>query len=219
MSAPTLFLSRDVDYDYLSAIEPGRVLDGQPPELWLPLSEDFAYWRRPRGRRPRGFHVRRFAEFDVDDPAVARVWTGPRFAVPLLGLDEASAAEIILAARAYLGDEPTINRAYFDLATKLDGEQALASWRCCLESGDMMAHFALGYTLYELGRFREAYSHLRLYTELAPHCAWNWCWLGRAAAAIGETDEARGALERAIELTAQGDDETDADELLAELAG
>jgi tetratricopeptide (TPR) repeat protein len=108
---------------------------------------------------------------------------------------------------------------YFDMATGLQGEQALAAWRCCLEAGDSMAHFALGYTLYELERYREAYAHLRLYTELAPHAAWNWCWFGKAALAIGETQEARSALKRAVELTAQGDHETDAPELLAALRG
>jgi hypothetical protein len=44
-----------------------------------------------------------------------------------------------------------------------------------------MAHFALRYTVYELGRHREAYRHLRHYTEIAPHCSWNWCWYGKAA--------------------------------------
>ena len=68
-----------------------------------------------------------------------------------------------------------------------------------------MAHFALGYTLYELGRFRESYAHLRHYAELAPLGSWNWCWLGKAAAAIGETAEAERAYRRAIELTKRGD--------------
>ena len=63
-----------------------------------------------------------------------------------------------------------------------------------------MAHFALGYTLYDLGRFHEAYRHLRYYAELAPAGSWNWCWYGKAAQAIGEIDEARAAYRRAIEL-------------------
>jgi hypothetical protein len=41
-------------------------------------------------------------------------------------------------------------------------------WERCLESGDVMAHFALGYTHYELSDFHEAYDHLRFYTRLAP---------------------------------------------------
>ena len=138
--------------------------------------------------------------------------------MPLLGLSEATAGEIIVAARAHFGDEPSINRVYFDAGTRMEGEEALNVWRCCLEAGDSMAHFAIGYTLYELERYREAYGHLRHYAELAPAAAWNWCWLGRAAAAIGEVAEARTAYERAIALTRQGDDETDAPELLAELS-
>ncbi len=80
-----------------------------------------------------------------------------------------------------------------------------------------MAHFALGYTLYELGRFHEAYRHLRHYTEIAPFHSWNWCWLGKAAAALGEVDEARAAYRRALELEDEGYDETDARSLLDDL--
>ena len=81
-----------------------------------------------------------------------------------------------------------------------------------------MAHYGLGYTLLELGRDREAYPHLRAYAELVPHTAWAWCWLGQACAAMGETAEARRAFERAIALTGEGGDETDAEELLAALS-
>ncbi len=35
------------------------------------------------------------------------------------------------------------------LATQRSGELALTNWRCCLEAGDSIAHFALGYTLYD----------------------------------------------------------------------
>ena len=51
----------------------------------------------------------------------------------------------------------------------------------------------------------------------SPHASWNWCWLGKAASAIGERAEAEQAYRRALELTAEGDDETDAAELLAAL--
>ncbi len=47
-------------------------------------------------------------------------------------------------------------------------------------AGNLKAHFALGYTLSEQGRFQEAYRHLRLYTELAPHNAWAWNWFGQS---------------------------------------
>jgi hypothetical protein len=48
----------------------------------------------------------------------------------------------------------------FGLATNAEGERAVALWRQCLEAGDSMAHYSLGYTLLELGRAREAYGHL-----------------------------------------------------------
>jgi ADP-ribosylglycohydrolase/serine/threonine protein phosphatase PrpC len=67
-----------------------------------------------------------------------------------------------------------------------------------------MAHFALGYTLLELDRPQEAYGHLRHYTEIAPMGAWNWCWYGQAAEALGELAEARRAYGRAIELDDDG---------------
>ena len=212
MPPPILYRSRDVDYDWLSALEFGRVLDGQPPRSWRPLSSDFAYYRPPRARRARGFHVRRFSEFDPDRPELKEIWSEPRFAVPLLGLPAATAGEIVVAARAHFDGEPSINRIYFDAGTRLSGEDALEVWRSCLETGDSMAHFAIGYTLFELERYHEAYGHLRHYAELAPHASWNWCWLGRAAAAIGELGEARAAYERAIALTTKGDEETDAPE-------
>ena len=51
-------------------------------------------------------------------------------------------------------------------------------------SGDPMAHFGLGYTLSDLGRFREALPHLRHYTRIAAHGPWNWVWLGRCQSGL-----------------------------------
>lgn len=59
--------------------------------------------------------------------------------------------------------------------------EAEPAWRECLTTGNMKAHFGLGYTLWELGKHHEAYRHLRLYTELAPRNAWAWAGSGRLA--------------------------------------
>ena len=142
---------------------------------------------------------------------------GPRFDAPVLGLRAVPAGEIVLAARALFGEQSSINRHFFSAAINAEGEDALGLWLACLQAGDAMAHFGLGYTLYDLGRFQEAYRHLRHYTEIAPCGSWNWCWLGKAAEAIGETAEARAAYERAIELESNGDQESDASELLGQL--
>jgi hypothetical protein len=77
MQIPSLLLSRDTDYDYLSAVEFGRVLEGQPPRCWQPLSEQFAFYRPPRTRRARGFLVKSFDDFDPEDPAVAAPAASP----------------------------------------------------------------------------------------------------------------------------------------------
>ncbi len=74
-----------------------------------------------------------------------------------------------------------------------------------------MAHYSLGYTLYELGRYRGAYRHLRAYTELVSVDGWAWCWLGKACEAMGDKEEARSTYSKAIELDG---DHTDAPELL-----
>jgi tetratricopeptide (TPR) repeat protein len=125
----------------------------------------------------------------------------------------------VLVARSFLAGRRTQNRIYFDAAVDAqhtDARAALSLWLKCLESGDVMAHYSIGYTLYELGQFRKAYDHLRHYTELAPGHPWNWCWYGRAAEAVGEDEEAVQAYERATELDETGT-QTDAGSLLQAL--
>ena len=218
---PRLYISVAPELDWLTAIEFGYVDDGQPSENWAGVSDRFGYLHiGPAERAPAiGFKVNRFSSFDPEDEAVARIWDEPLFDAPQLGLQGACAGEIVVATRSLYGSEQqTLNRMLFETAASRSGPGALAAWTACLQSGDSMAHFALGYTLFELGRFHEAYRHLRYYAEIAPSHPWNLCWFGRAAAAIGEVDEARAAYERAIELTAAGADETDAPELLAALS-
>jgi len=218
MPLPRVHLSHDSAFDWLTALEFGRIHDGTPREDWEGVDDDFGFLHSGVGGPIMGFMVKRFSRFDVDDPKVAAIWTASHFEVPLLGLPRASAGEVILAVRPTLGGQRTINRGYFHEAVDVqhrDPATALRLWRCCLEAGDSMAHFALGYTLYELRRYREAYGHLRYYVQIAPAAAWNWCWLGKAAHAIGEIAEARSAYERAIAI---GGAETDAPTLLLGLA-
>ena len=213
---PRLYINHVAEYDWLIALEFGRVDDGQPPDNWRGVSEDFGFLHDAPASRCVGFKLVGLSEFDAEAPDVRAIWTGQRFDVPLLGLSAAHAGEIVVAVRALLGGQSTINRYYFNEAVGEDEpEKALALWICCLEAGDSMAHFGLGYTLYELGQHQEAYRHLRHYTEIAPHGSWNWCWYGKAAEKVGELAEARRAYGRAMELEREGDHETDAAELLA----
>jgi tetratricopeptide (TPR) repeat protein len=209
----SLYLSYDADFDLLVALEFGRVADGQHAANWRAVCESVAYLHEDR---PLGFSAIRVSELDLDE--VEPLWHPPLFDVPLLGLHGASAAEILLATRAQLHGESTLNRVLFDDAVaEEDPLEAATAWTACLQAGDAMAHYGLGYTLYELGHFHEAYRHLRHYAQLAPHDSWNCCWLGKAAEAIGEVGEARAAYERALALERDGDQETEATERLAAL--
>jgi tetratricopeptide (TPR) repeat protein len=216
-SRPRLYLNNPAGLDWLIALEFGRVDDGQPSENWRGVSEHFGYLHDGPGGPVLGFKVVEYSTFDADDVAVAEIWDGPRFDAPVLGLADVSAGEIVVAARALFGAAGTVNRAYFEAAIDAEGEDALSLWLSCLQAGDSMAHFGLGYTLFGHGRHREAYRHLRHYTEIAPNGPWSWRWLGVAAAALGFGAEARSAYERAIEMEDETGEETDAAELLEEL--
>jgi hypothetical protein len=215
-----LHLSVNVTDDWLEAIEFGSVVDGRPPSQLVELSADVRYVLRSARGPVSGFTVHKFTKLDIDDLG-GLAFDGPRFSVPLLGLDEATLGEVVLAARARF-EVSTADVCFFMLALASaedegDLEGAAGHWLSCVESGDMRGHFGLGYTLYDLGRHREAYSHLRRYTELAPHNSWSWLWLGRAAEAVGELDEARSAYRRAIRREREGSFRTDAPERLREL--
>lgn len=199
---PRLYLGHDADLDWLMAYEFGRVDDGQPPDCWRQVSPEFGYLLDAPGGREVGFKVLGFSAFDAEDPDVAAIWTGPRFDAPALGLSGVTAGEVALAAAKHFDGQDSLNRALFGAATQVSGREAVDAWRLCLEAGDPMAHFALGYTLFELEDYAGAYRHLRYYAGIAPHEAWNWAWYGRAAEALGESVEAERAYARAVELGA-----------------
>ncbi len=212
---PRLYLNHIAGRDLLIALEFGLVDDGQPPEHWRAVSTDFE-WFEPEGLSI-GFRVHRFKAFDADARAIAPIWKGRIFSAPTLGLAEASAGEIVTAARAFFDGNSSINRSFFDQASARSGDEALPYWLACLQAGDATAHYGLGTTLHELGRYQEAYRHLRHYTEISPNGSWNWCWYGKAAQALGLWKEARHAYEIAIELEEDGGEPTDARELLETL--
>lgn len=194
----------------------GTVTDGLPSERFHTIDADARVRPgaglpdRQRFRHPR---LRRRGAFELDAEAL---WDRPRFDVPVLGLAGATAGEVVLAVRGrFAEDEPTADAMHFHLAIgEEDPAAAVAEWRLALEAGDMKAHYGLGYTLCALGAFRDAYDHLRRYTELVPTNAWAWCWLGQACAGLGDVTEARAAYARAVEIDG---DETDAPALLAAL--
>ena len=209
-----LYISHDADLDWLIALEFGRVFDGQPDDHRRKLSEQFTWILDGPDGDVLGFVVDDFSEFDADAPEHEAIWSGQTFEAPTLGLTDSCSGEILVAARATLGGQSSINRMYFDDAVRSSGREAAGLWLACLEAGDCMAHFGLGYTLVELGELKLAYRHLRAYAELVSWNAWAWCWLGRACEEMGETVEAVAAYERACDLQEEGGFETDAPRLL-----
>jgi tetratricopeptide (TPR) repeat protein len=218
ISVKRLYINHAAGLDWLIALEFGRVDDGQPPENWRGVSDQFAFLHDGPDGPVVGFKIVGAWEFDPHSPEVSEIWEPPLFDAPLLGLIGVPAAEVALEARSFFGGRNTLNRLHFNAAIeKKDPSEALPHWYSCLASGDSMAHFGLGNTLYDLGSYEEAYRHLRYYAEIAPHGAWNQCWYGKAAEAIGELDEARAAYQRALELEPEVGEETEAEEWLRAL--
>lgn len=217
MAIPRVYINNIVEFDWLVVLEFGRVDDYQASGSWEGITEEVGILKDLETGETVGFKVNALSKFDEDTRDVEEIWNGSQFHSPQLGLPEATIGEIVLAARAFFDGKPSVNRELFNMAIDKEGEEALDSWRRCLEAGDGMAHYGLGYSLYRAKRFNEAYRHLRYYTEISPAGSWNWCWYGKAAEAIGESDEARAAYERAIEIENAGGEETDAADLLAEM--
>lgn len=215
-----VYLNRIVEYDWLIAIEYGRVDDGQPRANWSEVTEHCGYLHDRPGGRAIGFKITEFTEFledCVDDRTTKWVH---RFHVPSLGLPEATIPEIATAVVGTFGWESSShNRFMFDLALGAeDPDEQLRAWRACLESGDSMAHYGLGTTLLQLGRPHEAYRHLRYYATIAPAEPWVHCWHGKAAEALGLWAEAAAAYSESIAVgDAEEHDGTDAPELLERL--
>lgn len=220
-------LSLDPEWDQLTVLEFGTVWDGQPDDYCGELESDeriCLLLREPKEGPVIGFIVREPHEFDPEAIDEEVLWSGPRFEVPVLGPEDATIGQIILAAQGrFEPGEPTADAMFFQMAISAghhgdDLEKAAWCFRLALEAGDPKARFGLGYTLVDLEQYREAYEHLRLYAELTPHNAWAWCWFGKACEGLGETREAASAYRRAISLEKEeGSFETDAPELLRAL--
>lgn len=212
-----LHLTVDPWWGYIACLAYGVCDDGVDPERREGVAGEAVELMFAADGQLLGFR----AGIDVEPSELADdvLWDGPRFTVPVLGLEGASIGEILLAVRARFGsDGATVDAVHLHAAIGAEAEDALEYFTVALQSGEMKAHFGLGYTLVELRRAAEAYSHLRRYTELVPLNAWGWCWLGRACADMGEIEEARRAFAEAIRLEADlGAFETDAAEQLAEL--
>lgn len=214
-----LHLSVDVDGNQLEAIEFGRVFDGRPGSELVEIAPDVRFVLAEPDGVVAGFAVNGYRDLDLDSLAAA-AFAGPRFHVPLLGLETASLGEVVLAARGRF-EASTVDVRFFTLALRCeevgDLEGAAEHWRACTEAGDLRGTFGLGYTLFDLGRHAAAYGHLRRYCELTPHDSWAHLWLGRTCEALGELGEAATAYRAAIRCEREGSFRTDAHRRLRDL--
>ena len=214
-------ISYDADHDFLWVLKHGETTDGQrADETDIPWDDVYVYRRGPGGP-VIGFGVDGPYELELPEPDQPLL-PDVRFDAPTLALRNATAEEVLLAARRAVNGFSTPDVVLFDLAveagsdpdTELDAETL---WCQCLAAGDPKAHFGLGYTLCDLGRPHEAYGHLAEYARILPRNSWAWAWLGQAAEGIGEPREAARCYRRAIRLAREGSFDTDADERLEEL--
>jgi tetratricopeptide (TPR) repeat protein len=216
-----LALSFDAERDRLTACEFGAVPERRLPGGFVPVGEHLHFFlRQPRGT-VIGFDVRGLHALDVEDGGPS-LWTGPRFNVPTLGLRPAVIAEIVLRARVVLAGRSTPDVLALDRAQGLfaAGEFAAAdaALREALAGGNLEGHLGLAACLTGLGRYREAYDHARVFTELARRDSRGWAWLGRICIELGDGAEATGALRRAVRLERRGSYATPAAGMLASLA-
>lgn len=219
-----LQLTVDRPMDWLIAIEFGQVIDGKGEAEYVTVHDNFRYVLDQPDGYLIGFVVDSFGGFDP--ASLEEIWESEIFErpvvfdVPVLGLEGASAGAITTLAAAVFADMSTVDADYFHWAVQVDepGEEKVKRWRSCLAAGNLKAHFGLGYSLCEVGRYQNAYTHLRRYTELVPRNSWAWCWFGDACVGCGDLGEARRAYEEALRLERAGSFETNAEERLASLS-
>lgn len=221
VSRPTrLFINNMPDQDWLIALEFGRVDEGQAPEAWQGVTENFGFMIDQHEGRIVGFKALEVSQIDLSAPEYEPLWSGVRFCAPTLALADASAAEVILAARAFFGDRASINRYFFSEAIDAESvKDEVGEWLACVETGDCMAHYGLGVALMNSGSPQLAYKHLRFYTSIAPMEAWAQYWYAQAAIAVDNRDEARVAVRLAVGLASDDNLRAEAGKLLGELEG
>ncbi len=97
--------------------------------------------------------------------------------------------------RAYLG----LGQAHFYRLHWQEAEEALGT-AVAFEEDWEAPHFWLGKLFYLQGRYQESAQEFDWAAEINPNNPVNEAWLGRAAAEMGDVEEAVGAAERALAL-------------------
>ncbi len=212
--------SYDAERDHLVVCEYGSVPQPALETHTAGITCWLSFLLRKPGGTVIGFALDGVSEIDVDEHCPS-LWAGPRFNVPVLGLTKASVAEVILRARCTFDGTATTDvlathaaRMHAAAGEHDDAEREL---RAALSCGDLHAHVMLAGCLCTQGRYRDAYDHARIYTQLAPLDSWGFAWLGRVALELGDQPEAEASLRRAVHLEHQGSHPTPAGGMLRSL--
>ncbi|MBA2430092.1 MAG: tetratricopeptide repeat protein [Thermoleophilaceae bacterium] len=215
-------VSYDAGAARLLVCEFGSVPEERMEDQCIGLGDLMRFFLRRSHGTVIGFEVAEPEWIDTET-RVSDVWGEPRFRVPVLGLRRASVGEIVLRARAVFAGRSTADVTADTRGRRLLAEQeytpAEEAFRDALDAGDLRGHLRLAPALCGQGRYSEAYDHARIFTELAPRNSWGWAWLGRICLELGEEQEARGALRRAVALEREGSYRTPARLVLRSLAG
>lgn len=85
--------------------------------------------------------------------------------------------------------------------------EALKFFQAAVEADNLypLARFSLGRLQAEMGQFQAAARELHLYLKLIPGDPWAYSILGRCLMELGETEEARFALHKAVHLDPSGE--------------
>ena len=215
-------VSYDADAARLLVCEFGSVPEERMAEQCVALGDRMRFFLRRSHGTVIGFEVTEPELIDTES-GEPDLWGEPHFRVPVLGLRRASVGEIVLRARAVFAGRSTADVTADTRGRRLLAEQeytpAEEAFRDALDAGDLRGHLRLAPALCGQGRYSEAYDHARIFTELAPRNSWGWAWLGRICVELGEEQEARGALRRAVALEREGSYRTPARLVLRSLAG
>jgi ADP-ribosyl-[dinitrogen reductase] hydrolase len=214
----SMLVSNVPDRDALYVHEREYAFDDLEPARSIEICDGVRLMLDLESERCVGFAMRGFASFDFESPANGAVWRGPRFDVPPLGIEQGTVGLIAATARLVLGDLRTPDRVLFDRAVAAGhNEEALLLWQACIEQGNELARYALGYTLLAQGRPAEAREQLKRYSSMVRANAWAWCYLGQACEQLEDWEEAEYAYRQAVAATQAGALETDAPARLADM--
>ncbi len=213
-----MLVSHVPERDALYVHERGYAFDDLEPARCVEVCDQVRLMLGLDAERCVGFAMNGLSRFAFEAPENAVVWGGPRFDVPPLGIEQGTVGLIAATARLLLAGLRTPDRVRFDQALAAgESEEAIELWQACLDEGNELARYALGYTLLNHGRALEAKEQLKQYSSIVRSNAWAWCYLGQACEALEDWEEAEYAYRQAITATRAGAHDTDSPERLAEL--